>query len=106
MRLLIDESMPENSRRLFIGHDVQTAGYRGWKGKGNGELIALAKDEFDAMITADQGIPHQQNLADDDIAIIVLAAKSNGLEGLRPLIPQALAALQTIRRGQIIVIDA
>jgi hypothetical protein len=33
----------------------------GWKGKGNSELIALAKDDFDALITLDQKIPHQHN---------------------------------------------
>lgn len=106
MKLLIDESAPEQLRLLFPEHDVQTVGYRGWKSKGNGELIALARDEFDAIITTDRKMPSQQNITPRDVAVVVLAAKSNDLADLALMVPQALAALQTIRRGQIIVIDA
>ena len=102
MRLLLDESMPEGMRFSFIGHDVQTAGYRGWKSKSNGELLALARDEFDALITADRGIPKQQNLTDRDVAVVVIAAISNGAKDLEPWVPQVLEALQGLERGQSI----
>jgi predicted nuclease of predicted toxin-antitoxin system len=61
MKLLLDENMPHDFRYYLPEHEVRTVDYMGWKGKGNGELIALAKDDFDALITLDQKIPHQHN---------------------------------------------
>ena len=106
MRLLLDESVPVQLRFLFSGHDVQTTRYRGWESKGSGELLALARDEFDALVTADQGIPDQQNLTGQDVAVIVLAARSNRIEDLQPLIPHVLEALRDLERGRVVRIEA
>ena len=106
MRLLLDESIPVQLRLLLSGHHVQTTRYRGWESKGNGELLELARDEFDALVTADQGIPNQQNLTGQDVAVVVLAAKSNGIEDLGPLVPQVLEALRDLERGQVVRIEA
>ena len=102
MRLLLDESVPVQLRFLLIGHDVQTTRYRGWESKGNGELLALARDDFDALVTNDQGIPYQQNLTGQDVAVIVLAARSNRIEDLQPLVPQVLEALRDLGRGRVV----
>ena len=64
MRLLLDEDIPYPLRHYFPEHDVRTVQYMGWDGKSNGELLALARDEFDALITLDQRIPHQHNITD------------------------------------------
>ena len=42
MRLLLDESLPVQLRRYFVGHEVRTVRYMGWLSAGNGDLIALA----------------------------------------------------------------
>jgi hypothetical protein len=34
----------------------------GWPGKKNGELLDLAENEFDALITLDTNLRYQQNL--------------------------------------------
>ena len=60
MRLLLDESVPMQLRSLLVGHDVSTVRYMGWSSKSNGELLALARDEFDAFITLDRNLEHQQ----------------------------------------------
>lgn len=106
MRLLLDESVPVQLRFLLSGHDVQTTRYRGWDGKGNGELLVLARDEFDALVTADQAIPDQQSLTSRDVAVIVLAARSNGIEDLRPLVPQVLEVLRDLERGRVVRVEA
>jgi len=96
MRLLLDESVPRRLRRALPEHVVRTAVEMGWSGVKNGELLLLAAAEFDALITVDQNLPHQQNVANLPIAVIVLVAASNELETLLPLIPNldtALAAL-------------
>ena len=61
MRVLLDENLPHQLRELFEDNiEVITVGYRGWKGKENGELLRIAANEFDVFITMDQGIPNQQ----------------------------------------------
>ena len=106
MRLLLDESLPEQLRFLLDEHHVETTGYRGWKSKGNGELLALARDAFDALVTMDRSIPSQQNLTDRDVAVIVLVARSNRLEDLRPLVAQLQESLRGLERGQVVHVNA
>ena len=75
----------------------------GWDSKGNGELLALARDEFDALITVDQRIPAEQHITDVDLAVIVLhGSRTNGINDLRPLVPQLLESLETAKRGDVI----
>jgi predicted nuclease of predicted toxin-antitoxin system len=62
MRILLDESLPRRLRGAFPGHDVATAAEAGWSGLSNGELLQLAAERFDLLVTADQNLQHQQNL--------------------------------------------
>ena len=102
MKLLLDEAVAHEFRHYFPGHDARTARYMGWDGKDNGDLLALARDEFDVLITVDQGIPNQQHITDADVAVMVLYAPSNDVEDLRPLVPQLLESLETAKRGDVI----
>jgi hypothetical protein len=69
MRLLIDECVDERLRHSFAGYNCQTARYAKLAGLKNGELLsAAAAAGFDVLITVDQSIPDQQNLADRRIA--------------------------------------
>ncbi len=75
MLVLLDENLPHGLRLLIPEHDARTVAYQGWKSLSNGDLISAAEDAvFDVMITADQGIPHQQNLTKRRIAIVVLSS--------------------------------
>ncbi len=104
MKLLFDENMPHAFRHDIPGHDVSTARFMGWNSRVNGELLALARDEFDVLITLDQNIEDQQDLSDSDLAINVLRPGSDDTEVLRTLVPEILASLIAIRRGQVIYI--
>ena len=54
MRVLLDEHIPRKLRQLFESSiEVVTVGYLGWKGKKNGELLRIAENQFDAIITMD-----------------------------------------------------
>ena len=106
MRLLLDENMPVHFRRDIPGHDVRTVDYMGWKGKLNGELLALARDEFDALITLDQKIVSQQNLTHADVAVIVLRSGTDDIDDLRAFVPQILERLPTLRRGEVVYIPS
>jgi hypothetical protein len=60
----------------------------GWGGIRNGELLARAANEFDALVTVDKNLQYQQNLDALPITVIVLYAESNELPYLLPLIPK------------------
>lgn len=95
MRILLDESLPRRLTRLLPEHEVRTVASMGWAGKRNGELLQLAAAEFDALLTADQNLEHQQNLGALPVAVIVLVAATNRIQSLRPLIPTLLQTLGT-----------
>ena len=84
------------------GHEVATVAEAGWAGKKNGELLRLAEREFDALVSTDKGIPHQQNLSRFDLAVVLLRAKSNALENLRPLMDEVNAALGSVEPGTVV----
>ncbi len=107
MRLLLDENLDRRLKRFFgEKHDVLTVQERGWSGREKGELIGLAKHEFDALVTMDQGIPHQQNLAELDLIILLLEAQSNRLADLTPLVPEAEEALKGAQPGDVLRVPA
>lgn len=58
-------------------HVVKTAYERGWHDLKNGELLARAEAEgFDVLVTTDQNIRYQQNLAGRRIGVLVLMTTS------------------------------
>ena len=93
MNVLLDEDMPHPFRHHLPGHDVWTVDYMGWKGTVNGALFALARDDFDVLVTLDQKIPHQQNPTELDVAVIILIAGRGRIEDLIPLASQVLEVM-------------
>ena len=102
MRILLDESLPRKLALELSGHEVQTVQKQGWAGLKNGELLRRASSEFEALVTGDQNLEYQQNLAKLSIAVVVLVAANNRIETLRPLVPKLLEVLATIGPGQLI----
>jgi DNA-binding transcriptional LysR family regulator len=103
--VLIDESLPKRLRRELPGFQVFTVQQRGWSRTKNGALLRLAQGAgFEAFLTADQSLRFQQNLAGSKVRIIVFEALSNRLEHIRPLLPQAMAALRKMAPGELCVI--
>ena len=105
MKILLDECLPIDFRRSFLGHDTHSAEWAGLKGKSNGELLRDAElAGYDVLLTVDQGIPYQQNLVARKLSVIAIRTRTNQLEDLLPLVPAILAALETIAPGQILPI--
>ena len=78
MRLLIDECVDERLRPLFPGHDCQTARFANLAGLKNGLILEAAEaGGFDVLITVDQSIPDQQNLAGRRIPLMILCGPTN-----------------------------
>jgi hypothetical protein len=73
MRILLDQNTPIGVRRILAAHDVRTAFQMGWSGLSNGALLDAAEQAgFEALVTCDQNIVTQQNLAGRTIAVVVL----------------------------------
>ena len=102
MRVLLDECVPRRLKRELRGHDAKTVQDMGWGGIKNGALLQLADGQFDALLTVDQGIEHQQNVAGFTISVVVMVAPSNDVDDLRPLLPSIEKALASMRPGEII----
>ena len=101
MRVLLDENVPVDLASLVGGHDVETVSGLGWDGVKNGELLLRMRGGFDALVTMDRKLPHQQNLAVQAFGVVLVEAPSNRMIHLRPLVPAILAALDGIRPGEL-----
>lgn len=101
MRVLLDECLPRRLKLLLVDHVVVTVAEAGWKGRTNGDLLALADGEFDAFVTVDGAVVLPRG-GRSRLAIIMLRARSNRLEDLRALVPALLRALRAIQPGAII----
>lgn len=104
MRILLDESLPRRLARELPGHEVHTVQGRGWAGLKNGVLLRQASQEFEVLLTGDRNLEFQQNPKALPIAVIVIVAVNNRFETLRPLVPNVLDALKTVRPGQLVTI--
>ncbi len=103
MRVLIDECIPWKISKHLVGHQCEGVIKAGFSGKKNGALLSLAENSgFDVLLTVDQGIPYQQRIEGRTLSLIVVRATSNKIEVLLPRIPAVLAALTSIRPGQVV----
>jgi hypothetical protein len=76
MRILFDQGTPVPLKQHLTSHTVSTAYEQGWATLSNGELLAAAEKAFDLLVTTDQNLRYQQNLAGRKLAIIVLPTTS------------------------------
>ena len=103
MRVLLDENIDQLLKGLFPPEfEVVTVRERGWQGKTNGELLRLAEQEFDALVTMDKNLGHQQNLRILKLGVVVLRAMSNAYSVVAPLVPNVNEALRSIRHGEVV----
>jgi len=102
MKVLIDENLPRKLAGHLNGHECRTVAECGWAGKKNGELLSLAENQFDVLLTLDKNIPYQQYLRLGRIAILIVRAPSNRIQDLLPVIPDCLVALQSIEPGHVV----
>ena len=101
MRVLLDENLPRALAAELTGHDVSTVQAAGWSGTRNGELLRQARECFDALLTMDRGLPHQQNLSGLGLRILIIRAPSNRMVHLRPLVGSILMTLAAMSPGQL-----
>ena len=102
MKILLDENLPRKLTGHLVSHTCRTVVECGWSGKKNGELLGLADPQFDVLLTLDKNLPYQQNLDTKRIAVLIVRARSNRIQDLLPVIPECLAALESIKPRQVV----
>ncbi len=86
MRLLIDENLPKRLKLDFPEHEIYTVRDKEWNGIKNGPLLRLLiENSFDALLTYDKNLQHQQNFLKYSITVFVLTAKINSYTELTKL---------------------
>ena len=86
MKLLLDENLPKRLKLDFPEHEIYTVRDKNWNGIKNGELLKLLTDNnFDALLTFDKNLQHQQNFLKYTITVFVLSAYINSYEELTKL---------------------
>lgn len=106
MKILLDECVDRRLARELLGHAVTTVPQRGWAGIKNGDLLALAEKEFDAFITVDRKLSVQQGLAKLRIPVLLLRARTNRLEDIRPFAAELLEKLPRAPAGELTIIGS
>jgi len=101
MKLLLDECVVHDLKRLLAEHEVSTVVEAGFGGLENGQLLRAAADKYDALITVDRNLPFQQNIGSLQIAVLILISTGITYADLKPLVPKILNQLTTIEPGHI-----
>lgn len=104
MRVLFDNGTPRGVTGALSDHSVEEARSRGWDTLSNGELLDAAEAAgFDVFVTTDRNIRYQQNLANRQIAIVILSKGRWRL--IRTRLPAIAAAVSGATPGSCTAVE-
>jgi hypothetical protein len=103
MRILFDQGTPVPLRQHLVGHEVVTVFELGWSDLTNGELLASAEASFDLLLTTDQKLRYQQNLAGRKLAIVVLMTTS--WPRIRARVARVVETVSGIKPGEYVEVS-
>jgi hypothetical protein len=93
-------------RAAFPGHSVSTVTEAGWRGSKDGSLLRLAERGFDVFVTIDRKFERQFDLDQFALGFIIVRVTSNILAAYVPSFDQLRQAVETVRKGEVIHLDA
>jgi len=105
MKLLLDECVTRRLKRDLISHEAKTVAEAGFGGLKNGALLSAASADFDVLITVDRNLPFQQNISRLQIAVVILMSQGITYPDLKPLVPDLLASLESIKPGEVLNVE-
>ena len=104
MKVLLDENLDHALRALLGPHEVVTAAYMCWAGLKNGELLRVAEESgFEVLLTGDQTLNQEQNLAGRRLAVVALSAIQ--LPIIKGNLPAIVAAIEKAAPGSFQVVE-
>lgn len=100
MKILFDHGTPAALRRHLSEHSIDRSAERGWELLENGELIVSAEEDgYDLIVTTDQNMRYQQNLAGRRLGIVVLMATA--WPRVQHRIEEIRSAIEAVEGGQV-----
>ena len=104
MRVLLDECLPVELAQHLPGHEVRAARQMGWLGVKNGRLLKFITEssEFDAFVTVDRNLPHQQNLRGLPYAVVILRGHTTRVPDVLAQAPALLVTLARAKPGEVL----
>lgn len=103
MRLLIDESIPEQIEPYLVEFAPAVIRREGFKGLRNGILLRAAVDRgFTVIFSADQSLRFQQNLGKIGIGAVVIVNIRNRMKDILPVLHKIKSAIASVNAGGII----
>jgi hypothetical protein len=104
VRVLLDEMLDHRLRKSLAMHEVFTVSYKKWNGLKNGELLRTAEDNgIEVLVTGDQSLRHEQNMAGRRLAIVALSSIEWRI--IKKHLPKIVAAVDNARPGSFRVVD-
>ena len=100
MRILFDHNTPRPLCHHLTEHTIDIADEMGWAAIRNGNLLDNAEREgYEIVISADQSMRYQQNIARRQVGVVVLL--SNRWPDVQMRIEDIRAALEGIQPGEL-----
>ena len=96
--------MPRKLRRDLPEFAVRTVQEERWAGYKNGQLLQRASGVFDALLTVDQRLRHQQNIAKFSVGVVVIETEDTTLPNLQLMLDDIRAALHRVQPGTVIIV--
>jgi hypothetical protein len=107
LKVLFDHNVDRRFRPHLPGHAIQTAREMGWDKLENGVLLKTAADVgFEAMLSLDKKLEHEQNLKSLPLPMIVIDSKSNALPALLPFAAGIVELLRSPLEPLLYVVQA
>lgn len=107
MKVLLDHRVAWQFARALPEHQVRTAAEMGWELLKNGPLLkAAASAGFDAFITIDKSLRHQQNLMKLPLTVLEINLPDSKLKPLLAAGPSVLEALKDAARFRFLPVHS
>lgn len=76
-----------------------------WSSLKNGELLRRGSPTFDVLVTADKRLRYQQDIAQHDIGVVVIATRDTRLPRLQQVLDELRTAIRVVTPGTVMIVS-
>jgi hypothetical protein len=78
----------------------------GWQGIQNGQLVRIASEQFELLVTVDSNMAFQTNLKEIPLAVVVFPIGSRDIESYKPFIEQFEKIAFDLPKGEFTILES
>ena len=99
-RVLFDQNVPRPVARYLAAYDVKLTKELGWAELKNGKLLDAAEAAgFNVLLSGDQGIEYEQNMAGRQIGVVSMS--DNHWPIVKHYVPAIVEAVEQVKPGEV-----